>query len=231
MRTPLRPPRASLESTRGGSRRTPEQDRPPAGISRPRTGESRNHSQRQRMTDLTNPANESMILSSAHQSSHWADHGTCPIPAEPTHAREKNRPFPQDMKVRNNQIEINSYWAACTDVQYLWPQSPRRFAGVPTNPRTATRTQMAPPFGVRAKLKTPLAGLDPAPVGVEKPPGVVRPGCSLRGRTWAPPLRRDQYFHCCRQQRSNDPWRAPARTVAARSQPHPSKPEVCQMGE
>lgn len=32
----------------------------------------------------TNPANESMILSSAHQSSYWADHGTCPIPAEPT---------------------------------------------------------------------------------------------------------------------------------------------------
>jgi len=91
MRTPLRPPRASLESTRGGSGRTPEQDRPTAGIRRPRTGESRNRSQRQRMTDLTNPANESMILSSAHQSSHWADHGTCPIPSEATQV--KHDPF------------------------------------------------------------------------------------------------------------------------------------------
>jgi hypothetical protein len=34
--------------------------------------------------DLTNTAQESMMLPSAHQPIHWADHGTCPIPAEPT---------------------------------------------------------------------------------------------------------------------------------------------------
>jgi len=42
--------------------------------------------------DLTNTAQQPMMLSSAQQLSHWADQGTCPIPAEPTHGMPSTDP-------------------------------------------------------------------------------------------------------------------------------------------
>jgi|GEM_PF-2930793 hypothetical protein len=89
MRTPLRPPRASLESTRGGSGRTPEWGRTSAGKSSLRTGESRKKRYTE-IKDLTNPAQQPRMSSSAQQLSYWADPGTRPIPAEPTHRDRSN---------------------------------------------------------------------------------------------------------------------------------------------
>jgi hypothetical protein len=83
-RTSLDQPRASLESTRGGSGRTPERGPTLAGKSRLRTGES-HPSVSIQTQDLTSAPQESIMLSSAPKPIRYADRGTCPIPAEPTH--------------------------------------------------------------------------------------------------------------------------------------------------
>jgi len=125
-RTPLRQPRASLESKRGGSRRTREPDCPPAAESRPRTGQSR-PSVRIQTQDLTNAPQESIMLPSAQKPIHWADHGTCPIPAEPTQfslllpaiPRARNHSQSQSLRPRTNSSHLNP-GCSSMKVSALW---------------------------------------------------------------------------------------------------------------
>jgi hypothetical protein len=85
-RSILREPRASLESTRGGSGRTLEKDCPRARENRPGIGESRQRQSPQTL-DLTNAIQELIIPKSSQPPICLADYSSCPIPAEPTHKR------------------------------------------------------------------------------------------------------------------------------------------------